>query len=1172
MTISSKYQAWLRASLHTATLAGLILIAACWLIAVFVSSLEREKAIESMVKQSDSTVRLFEEYTVEIIERLDRTLLLLRKSYEDDPAHFNLQSWASRSQLVSDETIQITLIGADGFMAASTTDYKGPPLYLGDRAHFRAHLAPSSDRLFISEPVLGRASGKVTLQFSRRVPAPDGGFGGVFVISIKPNFVERFYRAIDLGARGSIVLRNLRGVILAAQGLATGAVGRPVTQQPFFDALARSRSGHYWGGGAIDGTKRLMAYRASEKFPLIFSVGLAESDGLRGYQKDRTTYFIAAAILTLVILIAMMFTIRHQAKLESSQARLRLLNDEISTQNVWFDAAVSNMSNGLSMFDADGRLMVWNDRYVEIYGMSPDLIQRGVSIYTIVEHRKQAGNLELEVETYIGEFRQELIDTGRSTTRSRLKDGRVIAVVNTAIAGGGWVAIHEEITERIQYETSIFQQATELALVNMRFDAALSNMTQGVCLFDADKNLVIANRRFCEMYDYPDELVVPGTPLLSMLQHFARQGVKSDLTAEEHALRIPTETDQHFSTIDGRVISIKRASTPDGGWVATHDDVTEQKRQEDLIAEKAVELERINVQFDGALSNISQGISMFDRDKRLVVWNDRYAELYRLPHSVLQAGTHLREIMELIARNVLAGTAGQESIDDQVATLMSEFPTDSPSTMVKEFADGRLILIARQPLKEGGWVATHEDITERKRAEAEIAYMARHDALTGLANRAEFNARLKEASNRTRRNGSAVTVLMLDLDKFKAVNDTLGHPAGDQLLVEVGSRLQSTLRETDVLARLGGDEFAIIQEGGANQHDGAVALAKRIIHVIAQPFDLNGDPANVGTSIGIALAPEHGVDPEQLLTAADLALYDAKAGGRNDFRVFQAAMLEVARTQKSAESELQNAVARDQFELHYQPVVDVKKHQLCGVEALVRWRHPTRGLVAPDQFIPLAESTGLIAPLGEWILRQACTDAAWLPGHIKVAVNISAVQFGKGNLFDVISGILAETGLSPERLELEITETSHLQHQEAHLATIRKLKEIGISLVLDDFGTGYSSINYLMNFPFDKIKIDKSFTQGILDRSEHGAMVASTLALSQGLGILTTAEGVETEQQFEYMRSAGVDQVQGYLFGRPVPISEFGPQAALTLDTLCRVAQSRKAAPLRKRGGSKMRA
>ena len=434
--------------------------------------------------------------------------------------------------------------------------------------------------------------------------------------------------------------------------------------------------------------------------------------------------------------------------------------------------------------------------------------------------------------------------------------------------------------------------------------------------------------------------------------------------------------------------------------------------------------------------------------------------------------------------------------------------------------------------------------------EAEIVHLARHDVLTGLANRAEFNARLEEASKRLKRNGGGVAVMMIDLDRFKAVNDTHGHLAGDQLLSEVARRLQSTVRDTDVLARLGGDEFAIIQEGGANQREGAVALALRIIEAMSRPFDLNGHEASVGASIGIAMAPEDSVEPGDLLKRADLALYNVKSGGRNDFRLFQNEMLEVVNTQQSAERELREAIALGQFELHYQPVVDIKTRELIGVETLVRWRHPVKGLIAPDNFIPLAEATGLIAPLGEWILEKACADAANWPAHVKVAVNISAIQFKRGNLFELILAALVKTGLPPERLELEITETSLLENQEAHLTTIRQLKNLGLSIALDDFGTGFSSINYLTIFPFDKIKIDKSFTKGILSRGDCKAVVASSLALAKGLGIITTVEGIETEEQLDYMRAAGVELAQGYLFGKPVPISEFGRASAPMLTAL----------------------
>ena len=1022
MKVGSKRQAWLRASLHPATMAGLLLIVACWIAPLFVLSIARDMSIDGMIRRSDAATTLFEQQTEEVLRRLDQSLLLLRDSYEADPQRFDLRALAADAELLTGDTLQLARIDPDGFPAASTAVDSGPPLSVADRDYFSRQLDLSSDRLVIGEPLLGRATSKPSIKLSRRVRAPGGGFGGVMVVSVDPDFIAQFYRAIDLGKQRAVILRNPDGVILAAQGVSGVTLDRELGPQPLFEALARSASGHYWADGVSDGGRRLVAYRRSDRLPLIFSVSLAESDALLDYEANRKNVFTATWMISLLILVALIFNIRRQIKLDESGERLSSLNEEISIQNVRFDAALSNMSTGLCMFDADGNLLVWNELYVQMYGMSPELVRQGVNIRTIIEHRKQMGSLDLDVDVYIGKFRTELRENGKSRSSTRLFDGRVISVASTALADGGFVAIHEDSTERIHHERSITQQA--------------------------------------------------------------------------------------------------------------------------------LELERINVQFDAALSHISQGISMFDRDKRLVVWNDRYAELYGLPETVLREGLHFDELMaELVAHHVLKGVTSQEA----VMAIMNELSSDDHPSRILEFTDGRLILVSRQPMNEGGWVATHEDVTERKRAEAEIAHMARHDVLTGLPNRAEFNARLNDASQRVRRGVATVSLLLLDLDKFKAVNDTLGHPAGDQLLIEVGARLQSTLRETDVLARLGGDEFAIIQAGGVDLAEGAIALAQRIIGVIMQPFDLSGHRVNIGASIGIALAPEHGVDPEPLLTAADLALYAAKSNGRNDYRLFEARMLEAARTQKWAEVELREAIARQQFELFYQPVVDVKRHLMCGVEALIRWRHPAKGLVGPDQFIPLAESCGLIAPLGEWIIRQACADAARLPDHVKVAINISAVQFRKGNLFEIISQALRDADLPPDRIELELTETSHLENQETILANMLRLKRFGVSIALDDFGQGYSSMNYLTNFPFDKIKIDKSFTQGALDRHDCAAVVASTLALSRGLGIVTTAEGVENEQQFEYMRDAGVDLVQGCLFGRPVPIAEFATQVAKTSEVITRL-------------------
>ena len=640
------------------------------------------------------------------------------------------------------------------------------------------------------------------------------------------------------------------------------------------------------------------------------------------------------------------------------------------------------------------------------------------------------------------------------------------------------------------------------------------------------------------MYGLPEELVRSGTSLTRILQHYIDVGMVRDRTVDEYVETMPPLQRETFTLLDGRVVSIRRKSIGDGGWVATHEDITEQKRAEQLLAEKAAELEQVNSRFDAALNNMTQGLSMFDAEQRVLVSNRRYSEIYHLDPGQVQPGTTLREILEFRREK---GTHFGPSPDIYVSINVRK------DNEIHELADGRVVSISRHAMPDGGWLTTHEDITSRAQSEKKIAFLAQHDLLTGLANRALFTERLDDASKRHKRHGGGFSVLMLDLDRFKAVNDTLGHPAGDQLLVDVAQRLKSSLRDTDVLARLGGDEFAIIQEGEPNQHEGAIAVALRIIDIINQPFDLNGHQVNIGASIGIAFAPDHGVEPSELLKRADLALYGAKTAGRNDFRVFQAEMIGASESRRTMEAELREAISRNEFELHYQPVVDARTRLTCCVEALVRWRHPTKGLIAPDQFIPLAESTGLIVPLGGSILQQACKDSVVWPAHIKIAVNISAVQFDKGNLLDVVLCTLVETGLSPQRLEFEITEAALLDNQAARLSMIRQLRNLGISIVLDDFGTGHSSINYLVDFPFDKIKIDKSFAQRASNQRECAAVVASVLALAHGLNVATTAEGVETKEQFEYLRSAGVDFVQGYLFARPVPASEFGATQATLL-------------------------
>lgn len=553
----------------------------------------------------------------------------------------------------------------------------------------------------------------------------------------------------------------------------------------------------------------------------------------------------------------------------------------------------------------------------------------------------------------------------------------------------------------------------------------------------------------------------------------------------------------------------------------------------DLFRKKA-EADAANLQLDAALNNMSQGLAMFDADQRLIVCNRRYAEIYGTSLDAIKPGATLQRLFELRrAAGIYADPTSERYIEECLAAA----PKGGASDTVCELSDGRAIAVSHRPMAGGGWVSTHEDITERRRSEEHVSHMARHDALTDLPNRVLLRERMEQALARVLRNGEALSVLYLDLDHFKDVNDTLGHAVGDLLLRGVAERLAECVRDTDTVARLGGDEFAVLQVK-VEQSSHATALAERLVEAIAQPFDLEGQQVIIGTSIGISLAPSDGTDSEQLMKNADMALYRAKAGGRGTFHFFEAEMDRRAQARRALELDLRKAVREGEFELHYQPLINVDKNEVSGFEALLRWRHPDRGMIAPPEFIPLAEDIGVIVPLGEWVLRQACADAARWPSHIKVAVNLSPVQFKSRNLAQTVLSALASSGLTPDRLELEITESVLLQDNERTLAILHQFRALGVHIAMDDFGTGYSSLSYLRSFPFDKIKIDRSFVTELTNRTDALAIVRAVTSLGNNLGMVTTAEGVETLEQLRQLRAEGCTEAQGFLFSPARPASE----------------------------------
>jgi diguanylate cyclase (GGDEF)-like protein len=543
-------------------------------------------------------------------------------------------------------------------------------------------------------------------------------------------------------------------------------------------------------------------------------------------------------------------------------------------------------------------------------------------------------------------------------------------------------------------------------------------------------------------------------------------------------------------------------------------------RMQRQLRARTDDLRHTSAQLNVALDNMSQGLCMVDAEARLTLFNGRFLGLFGLRDGAIAAGEGL------------GGAFRRSPYFAEGRQILDALPrAGRTNASLLALSDGRCISATYQPLPEGGWVGTYEDITERREAEAKIAHMAHFDALTDLPNRVVLMDRLESTLARLRRGGQGAAVLSLDLDRFKSVNDSLGHAVGDQLLQAVAERLLGCVEPGQTVARFGGDEFIILLNGRPAD---AEALARRVGEVIGRPYQIEGREIVIATSIGISVGPADGTDPHQLLKNADLALYRAKSDGRGTHRFFEPAMDTELQARRSLELDLRQALAREELDIHYQPIVDLRTGAVVAYEALLRWNHPERGAVSPATFIPLAEEIGFISAIGTWVLRRACQEAARWPDHIRLALNLSPVQFRNRELAAIVSETLASSGLAASRLELEITETVLLDENDATLSMLHELRALGTRIALDDFGTGFSSLSYLRNFPFDKIKVDRSFVRDS-ERPDCIAIIRSVAMLAANLHMVTTAEGIETPDQLARIRDVGCTEGQGYLFARPKP-------------------------------------
>ena len=537
-----------------------------------------------------------------------------------------------------------------------------------------------------------------------------------------------------------------------------------------------------------------------------------------------------------------------------------------------------------------------------------------------------------------------------------------------------------------------------------------------------------------------------------------------------------------------------------------------------LLSEKSQHL-------DNAINNMTQGLLLFDSSARLVICNQKYIDMFGLSPEIVKPGCYLTDLIR--HRQQLGSFVGD--VDAYCAKFLNPQNDDIHDTVIST-PDGRMIRLIYKRSPDGGWATTLEDVTEHRRIAAKIEHLAHYDGLTNLPNRTLFQRHAEGLLMQTTK--SSFAIMYIDIDEFKRINDSLGHLIGDEFLKGVSARLLEAVGSQDFVARLGGDEFAVIQTAIGSDED-VIELIARIYAALRTPFDCHGHSLASDASIGIAIAPRHGSDLLRLLKSADLAMYAAKAAGRRTYRFFEPSMEAEANLRRELEHDLRSALAEGGFELHYQPLVDLRSDNVTGCEALLRWRHPVRGMVSPADFIPVAEETGLIEDIGQWVLRTACMEAVNWPSHVRVAVNVSPIQFRSQTLALKVASALAEAGLDPRRLELEITEAVLMADDDAAIMTLKQLRKLGVRIALDDFGTGYSSLSYLQRFPFDKIKIDRSFVKELTRGSGSSSIIKAVVSIAADRSMVTTAEGVETEEQRTTVQALGCTQMQGYLFSPP---------------------------------------
>jgi diguanylate cyclase (GGDEF)-like protein/PAS domain S-box-containing protein len=975
---------------------GAMLVAAIVLGTALMVGQFRERALSNAERELENTVLLLTRHFDQQIEdsgAITRNIIAsmgmetfasadeFRSQLSTHEAHLALKSKISALHQV----VSFHVYDANGELINTSSTWPLPSINIGDRAYFKALKSGSDPAAVQFETVRSYFTGEWTTVIANRLTAPDGAFLGIVARRIDPASFEKFFASVSLGEGSAIALFHFDGKLIARYPQNSAMIGQNYQKTPLVTAVATQGGRHTMRiTSPVDGRERVGSAAGLNGHPIAVVVTRTVSSALIDWRAQTGLMLAGALLLTFAIGVTVLLIVRQLSRQNSeTQEKLR-------EQKRQLDTALNNITQGLVLYDGNARLVLCNRRFIDMFGLSPDIVKPGADARAVMHHRVATGSFDGDADEFYDSIQRSIAKGEVTTKLGHSTDGRWFQIVNQPLSQGGWVATVEDITER---------------------------------------------------------------------------------------QRLAQERDRNYAFLSQ------------------------------------------------ILDHIPSQITVKDVRDRCYVLANRVAET--------QFGLARTDIVGKTAYDLFPAHSAEIITADDDGTLQTGGLFKDEPLWESQALGNRYVTSTRIGIRDNAGEVRYlvnvvNDVTDRRRADEKIAHLAHYDPLTDLPNRVLFREQIERELQKVSR-GEQFALLYIDVDEFKGINDSLGHHVGDELLKAVAGRIKSCIRETDLIARLGGDEFAVIQTGVKDVSD-VLDFVRRLHETIRQPYQCLSHHLSSDASIGIAMAPQDGTDLDTLIKNADLAMYGAKADGRRTYRFFEPEMDACAKARLALEQDLRQAMVDGGFEIHYQPLVDLRSDHVTGCEALVRWRHPERGMISPADFIPVAEDTGLIVELGDWVLRTACAEAANWPDHVRLAVNVSPVQLKEPTLSLKIATALAVSGLPASRLELEITEAVLIRDDDTALAILHEMRALGVRISLDDFGTGYSSLSYLKRFPFDKIKIDRCFVSDMTEADGSSAIIQAVVNIAASRNMTTVAEGVETQLQKELLRALGCTQMQGFLF------------------------------------------